>query len=593
MLSRLAALVLLTTLVLAGCQGQDGSYPAGPGKLRLSDVEATPESITEALTRCVRDPGLQTAALAHFKTIVGKKDQGESVLAEGEALILWLLKRYSQSQWSCDEPELDATNLAIAEFVGLNVPEGAEVCDGTEGCKIFSPDACAAIQVPVQTNGGVTIISFEEIEIDPFLPELFYRDINNFGRLNSFARWFDLNVQGFSVTEFDPPATAAVWVDEYPIPPAPIAAVEARLYLFHKFFNVATNRYEVEILEKADQLLGLAATCNQSARSGWKGKLASLFLPANLIANPGETGGKLSPFGSPLGAGDGASNTQTAIEPNNTVLDDKQTATLTATVTTVAGPAGLGGDGTPDDLTAGDPLEFLVNGEVWSQATIDAAGQASLQLKCGVDIGPGTHTVDAHYLRTERHAESWTTDQSSPTGSATVVCNSAFTPINFDRDPDGRPIPNRAVVNTIYQSLGVTFSRFRDNENQRLCGTGNDVYAVTDPAAGNFSTPPRGVSLCASGDSRISAGTNNHGWVQLDFEFFTPSTVCVDMFPTTANNKGTIVAYKADGTMVDSKTQPNPTNKGATVCVSGSGIRWVRFSGDPGFQKFDTVRFAQ
>jgi hypothetical protein len=396
---------------------------------------------------------------------------------------------------------------------------------------------------------------------------------------NSFPEWAEVHVEGLS-GELDVPATVAVNVVDPPDPAAPIATVLARLRLGHIFFNETTLREEVEILPLADQ--SILACTESTAQSGWLGRLASLFSPNTLIADPGELGGKLSSF-SEVGGVDPASDTKIGIAPTNTSLNDQQSVTLTATVQSVASPV----TGTLNAIPAGDSLEFLVDGVDWAHAATSASGQASLTLKCGVDIGAGSHTVDVHYRRTDTHAESSTTDPDSPTGTATVSCLTTFTPINFDRGPDGNPLKNGEIVNTIYQSLGVTFSRNR-TASQNQCGTQDEVYAVSDPATGKFASPPRVVSLCSSGDSRISAGTNAHGWIRADFPV-AKSQVCIAVFPATGGHKGEIRAFNASGGQIGSSS-----GQGTELCVSATGIRRVEFSGVPSgskLAKFDNLRF--
>jgi hypothetical protein len=587
MLSRLTALAIVTTLLLASCQGQDSFSPSGPGKLNpaVAPSPEDPQTIRDALAECVNDPqGLGNSAAVHFDNIVRKKTAGDiqDAAKRGGELITLLYERNSEGRWICSDSELAATIWAIATYVGIPVPDvediedtlgdgGGGICFAGQGCRFLTADGCTGIDIPAQGNDNILFVSVTPVEPDPFL--------GVFPIYNSWPLWGAIHVEGL-IGELDPAATVATLLVDPPDPAAPIAAVAARARLGHIFFNETTLREEVEILPLPDQSI---LSCNPStAQTGWVGRLASLFSPTSLIANPGELGGKLSSF-SEIGAVDPASDTKVGIAPSNTSLNDQQSATLTATVQSVASPV----TGTLNPIPAGDSLEFLVDGVVWSQAVTNASGQASLTLKCGVDIGAGSHTVDAHYLRTDTHAESSTADDDSPTGSATVSCLTTFTPINFDRGPDGNPLKNGEIVNTIYQSLGVTFSRNR-TASQNQCGTQNAVYAVSDPATGHFASPPRVVSLCASGDSRISAGTNAHGWIRADFTV-AKSQVCIAVFPATGGHKGEIRAFNASGVQIGSNS-----GQGTDLCVSATGIRRVEFSGAPSgsrLAKFDNLRF--
>lgn len=159
------------------------------------------------------------------------------------------------------------------------------------------------------------------------------------------------------------------------------------------------------------------------------------------------------------------------------------------------------------------------------------------------------------------------------TGAAPVL-------INFDRDPDGDPIPNGLAVNTTYASLGVTLSR----EGGSTCGP--DIYANNNQPAG-FGSAPNVVSPCAPpAASDINDATFGVIKVSLDRN---ATRVCIDVRPGASGHAGTIRVFDASDTQVNATVSaPGLTQQ---ICAAGLGLRYARIagSGSGSYARFDNL----
>lgn len=158
--------------------------------------------------------------------------------------------------------------------------------------------------------------------------------------------------------------------------------------------------------------------------------------------------------------------------------------------------------------------------------------------------------------------------------------------IDFDTDDADVPIASGSLVNVAYQDFDVVFDGERVGG---ACGAGDDVYANGDPT-GDFASSPNQVSLCPTGFSDFSE--NLQGVVHASFPFDAQS-VCVEVRATQADDWAVLRSYDAGDGLLDEVTSAAGASE--TLCISGGGIRGVRFAGaGPRFARFDDldVRFV-
>jgi hypothetical protein len=581
----LAAAIFSAVLLVAGCQSGESPVSGGERVITKADhlVLNTVEAISAALDACNDNGGGQgTAASTRFENAVQKFDSGD--IAGGQSsmlgLLQWEYERVDLGKWLCGEDDFVEIMTAMVQRVGLDIPIAFDggLCTGDQvlGCKVVANDGCAGVLTP-DPAGKTYYITFDEIiDGDPFDAK--------FPIFNSYPRWSDFHVFDINGGVVDPadfsanPATVAI-VTEGTIP-----VLEEGLALGH-LKNEGTAQEEVEILPPA--FLDLLS-CNQTVDAGPLNQFAALFRISPLFAGTSK-GGLLSSF-SPIGPVDPQSNTKVGIMPAATTLTDLQSVTLTATVSGVNG-VDTNGDVYPAaDITAGDPLRFVLDGAPMESAVFTSAtGQATLRLTCGSDLDFGDHEIGAVYYATDTHAESSTSDADSPTGVATVTCTTPFKVINFDRDPNDNPLKNGEIVDNTY-APGVVFSRNGAGATQ--CASGH-VFAVSEPNSGNFGSPPRVVSLC---DASSAINSTTHGWVRATFDLPGVSEVCISVFPTAKGKnapQGQITAYSAGGSVIASTP-----GQGKPICVLKGKARtapligYVEFSGVNGAAaKFDNLRY--
>jgi len=169
---------------------------------------------------------------------------------------------------------------------------------------------------------------------------------------------------------------------------------------------------------------------------------------------------------------------------------------------------------------------------------------------------------------------------SDPWGIAVVAVGSSSLLIDFDTDPQGVPITAGTEVNFVYQNLGVIFDRVGPGT---LCGP--EVYANANQPTG-FGSPPNVVSVCnVPFASDISE--NGYGMVEAKLAV-AASQVCVDVRPDGPTHAAVLRAFDTDGLQIGEVTSPLGVTE--PLCISGAGIRSVRFSGDGSrFARFDNV----
>ncbi len=153
--------------------------------------------------------------------------------------------------------------------------------------------------------------------------------------------------------------------------------------------------------------------------------------------------------------------------------------------------------------------------------------------------------------------------------------------IDFDVDTADQPIPGDSVINDTYVSASVLF------EGERVgmsCGVGDEVYA-NDDVTGDFASSPNQVSICNTNFSDFSE--NAQGMVHASFGFDALS-VCIDVRATKAADYAVMRSYDASDVEISQvSSQAGATE---TLCITGDGIRGVRFAGAGGrFARFDNL----
>ncbi|MCC7216387.1 MAG: hypothetical protein IT517_06415 [Burkholderiales bacterium] len=154
--------------------------------------------------------------------------------------------------------------------------------------------------------------------------------------------------------------------------------------------------------------------------------------------------------------------------------------------------------------------------------------------------------------------------------------------INFDTNANGGAVPNGAIVDALYATLGVTFSR----EGAACASTGTNVYASADQPAG-FGSAPNVVTTCPP---PAASDINNADYGVIRVVLARNATqVCIDMRPDGATHFGTLRAFDAgDSLVATASSSPGVTQQ---VCASGLGIRGARIAGgsSSAFARFDNL----
>ena len=143
---------------------------------------------------------------------------------------------------------------------------------------------------------------------------------------------------------------------------------------------------------------------------------------------------------------------------------------------------------------------------------------------------------------------------------------------NFDTAPGGGAIASGTIVNTIYQSQGLTLSRTTGGTN---CNTGN-IFANDDrPASFTISSPPNVVSQCAPPQASDVAETFM-GAIRADLAS-NASQVCINVLPDGPSDQAILRVYDIAAVLLNSATSTAGVTQ--TLCVSAANIRRAEFSG--------------
>ena len=143
---------------------------------------------------------------------------------------------------------------------------------------------------------------------------------------------------------------------------------------------------------------------------------------------------------------------------------------------------------------------------------------------------------------------------------------------DFDTAPGGAPIASGAIVDTIYQSQGLTLSRTGAGAS---CNSGN-VYASNDrPGDFTIGSSPNVVSQCSPSQSSDVSETN-FGAIRADFAS-NASQVCIDVRPDGPSDQAVLRVYDAGAVFLNSATSAAGVMQ--QLCVSAANIRRAEFSG--------------
>ncbi len=144
--------------------------------------------------------------------------------------------------------------------------------------------------------------------------------------------------------------------------------------------------------------------------------------------------------------------------------------------------------------------------------------------------------------------------------------------IDFDTDPSTNTIAPGTILNTVYASMGVTFSRVNAPGQ-----SGWQIYANSNQPAG-FGSAPNVITLYNQG-SASDMSENKKGLVRATFAS-PASSACIDVLPDnpgSPQHAGVLRAYDAGGALLAEATSPLGVTQ--TLCVSAFRIRRVEFSG--------------
>lgn len=169
--------------------------------------------------------------------------------------------------------------------------------------------------------------------------------------------------------------------------------------------------------------------------------------------------------------------------------------------------------------------------------------------------------------------------------------------IDPDAAPGGASITPGTVINTVYASLGVTFSRLVPDIDSPQCGLGNTVYAndngPLESGGFGFNSGDNVITICPEGTAS-DFSENSGGRIVAQFTG-TASQVCVQGYVTgfqpgsQPGAKALLEAFNSDGGKIAADTsQANAF--GENLCVQASGITSVQFAGvQAGFAMFDNL----
>jgi len=166
--------------------------------------------------------------------------------------------------------------------------------------------------------------------------------------------------------------------------------------------------------------------------------------------------------------------------------------------------------------------------------------------------------------------------------------------INFDVNPSGTAVAPGTVVNTLYSSVDVSFTRL-PAAGSSFCGSSSNVYANDHgplPGGGfGFNSGNNTVTVCAEGTAS-DFSENAGGRIQATFSF-PASEACLNVYPTGPGEgaNGFIEAFNSSGTSLGRVTSaPGAADR---ICIVATGIDHVQFAGTGDsfaiFDNFDVI----
>ena len=152
--------------------------------------------------------------------------------------------------------------------------------------------------------------------------------------------------------------------------------------------------------------------------------------------------------------------------------------------------------------------------------------------------------------------------------------------LNFDTDPIGNPIDAGTIVDSLYETLGVTLQ----HEGETACGT--HVYASADQHAG-FGSPPNGVTACEPPNAS-EMSSEAQGVIRAILSQ-PASRVCIDVRPVGPTGFATLRLFDAAGAPIGSASSAPGVS--GPLCAEATAIRGARFAGGSpqAFAGFDNL----
>ena len=160
-----------------------------------------------------------------------------------------------------------------------------------------------------------------------------------------------------------------------------------------------------------------------------------------------------------------------------------------------------------------------------------------------------------------------------PSGIAEIL-------IDFDEAPGGGAVVSGTDLASLYAPFGVTFEHGGGGSS---CGT--TIYANSNHPGG-FGSLPNVVTICDDGTASDIA-ENDHGLVQANLAH-AALQACIEVRPGEATDFAVLRAFDEAGSQISEVFSAAGVTE--TLCVSGAGIRSVRFSGSgDNYARFDDL----
>lgn len=152
--------------------------------------------------------------------------------------------------------------------------------------------------------------------------------------------------------------------------------------------------------------------------------------------------------------------------------------------------------------------------------------------------------------------------------------------IDFDTAPGGAAVVSGTDLASLYAPWGVNFEHGGGGTS---CGT--TIYANANHPGG-FGSLPNVVTICDDGTASDIA-ENDHGLVQANFAH-AALQACIEVRPGEAPDLAVLRAFNEAGAQIAEVFSAAGVTE--TLCVSGTGIRSVRFSGSgDNYARFDDL----